>query len=287
MDILDFLNGNGIIVGEENFPKKDKKKYIWDTESQISLIIEVQRILRGKKINMIPRIESSIGREMESFIVQAKRISRMIKYFEEKYNKSDFDLFIVEEGNKILNRANKSLNALNEDEYLKIIMRSMNNYDICLGRVDEGNLKKEGLAIKIRTTRYISYNMIEQDCYNYIKRLKKRGYKEDINKLVNNYNMFKFVKLIDINDGYDIFNAYCSKGGAIKYIKSITEKENIKYFAFGDGFNDLEMFDEVDYSIAMGNSCDPLKARATYITDSVHLNGIYKALRKLNLIKGE
>ncbi|MCI9070078.1 hypothetical protein [Clostridium sp.] len=187
MDILDFLNGNGIIVGEENFPKKDKKKYIWDTESQISLIIEVQRILRGKKINMIPRIESSIGREMESFIVQAKRISRMIKYFEEKYNKSDFDLFIVEEGNKILNRANKSLNALNEDEYLKIIMRSMNNYDICLGRVDEGNLKKEGLAIKIRTTRYISYNMIEQDCYNYIKRLKKRGYKEDINKLINDF----------------------------------------------------------------------------------------------------
>ncbi len=66
-------------------------------------------------------------------------------------------------------------------------------------------------------------------------------HKEDINKLVNNYNMFKFVKLIDINDGYDIFNAYCSKGCAIKYIKSITEKENIKYFAFGDGFNDLEM----------------------------------------------
>lgn len=187
MDILDFLNGNGIIVGEENFPRGDKKKYIWDTENQISLIIEVQKILRGKKINMIPRIESSIGREMESFIVQAKRVLRMIRYFEEKYDKSDFDLFIIEEGNKILNRANKSLNALNEDEYLKIIIRSMNNYDICLGRVDEGNLKKEGLSIKIRTTRYISYNMVEQDCYNYIKRLKKRGYKEDINKLINDF----------------------------------------------------------------------------------------------------
>lgn len=29
--------------------------------------------------------------------------------------------------------------------------------------------------------------MIEQDCYNYIKRLKKRGYKEDINKLINDF----------------------------------------------------------------------------------------------------
>ena len=187
MDILEFLNGNGIIVGEENFSKENKKKYIWDTENQISLIIEVQKILKGKKINMIPRIESSIGKEVESFIVQTKRILRMIRSFEEKYNKCDFDLFIIEEGNKILNRANKSLSSLDEDEYLKIIIRSMNNYDICLGRVDEGNLKKEGLTINIRTIRYISYNMIEHDCYNYIKRLKKRGYKGDITKLINDF----------------------------------------------------------------------------------------------------
>ena len=185
MDILEFLNSNGIIVGEENFPKGSRKKYIWDTDNQISLIIEVQKILRGKKTNIIPRVESSIGKEIESFIVQTKKTLKMIRSFEEKYNKSDFDLFIIDEGNKILNRANKSLNTLDEDEYLKIIIRSMNDYDICLGRVDEGNLKKEGLTICIRTTRYISYNMIEHDCYNYIKRLKKRGYEGDIIKLIN------------------------------------------------------------------------------------------------------
>ena len=53
MDILEFLNSNGIIVGEENFPKGSRKKYIWDTDNQISLIIEVQKILRGKKINFL------------------------------------------------------------------------------------------------------------------------------------------------------------------------------------------------------------------------------------------
>ena len=65
MDILEFLNSNGIIVGEENFPKGSRKKYIWDTDNQISLIIEVQKILRGKKTNIIPRVESSIGKEIE------------------------------------------------------------------------------------------------------------------------------------------------------------------------------------------------------------------------------
>lgn len=187
MDILEFLNDNGVIVGEKNFPKNNEKKYIWDTDNQISLIIQIQKILRGKKTNIIPRVESSIGKEIESFTVMAKKTLKMIKSFEEKYNKNDFDIFIIDEGNKILSRANKSLNALDEDEYLKIIIRSMNNYDICLGRVDEGNLKKEGLIIYTRTTRYISYNMIEHDCYNYIKKLKKRGYEGDIIKLINDF----------------------------------------------------------------------------------------------------
>lgn len=187
MDIIEFLNSNGVIVGEENFPKGNKKKYTWNTEYQISLINEVQKILMGKKLSIIPRIESSIGREMESFIVQVKKTLKMINSFEEKDNKSDFDFFIIDEGNKILNRANKSLNSLDEEEYLKIIIRSMNNYEICLGRVDEGNLKKEGMTISIRTTRYISYNMIEHDCYNYIKRLRKRGYKGDITKIIQDY----------------------------------------------------------------------------------------------------
>ena len=187
MDIIEFLNGNGIIVGEENFPKGSKKKYMWDIDYQIALMVEIQKIMMGKKSYIIPRIESSIGHEIETFIVQAKKTSKMLKLFEEKMSKSDLDYFIIEEGNKILDRANKSLDTLDEDEYLKIIVRSMNNYDICLGRVDEGNLKKEGLTICIRTTRYISYNMIEHDCYNYIKRLKKRGYEGDIIKLINDF----------------------------------------------------------------------------------------------------
>ena len=114
MDILEFLNSNGIIVGEENFPKGSRKRYIWDTGNQISLIIEVQKILMGKKTNIIPRVESSIGREIETFIVQTKKISKMLNLVDEKSNKSDFDFFILETGNKILKRANNSINALNE-----------------------------------------------------------------------------------------------------------------------------------------------------------------------------
>ena len=111
----------------------------------------------------------------------------MIKLYEEKYYKDDFDYFIIEEGNKILARANRTINALDEDMYLKLILRSMNNYEICLGKVDEGNLKKDGMIICIRSTRYISYNMLEHDCYNYIKRLKKKGYSGNVMEIVNDF----------------------------------------------------------------------------------------------------
>ncbi|WP_201533483.1 Cof-type HAD-IIB family hydrolase [Psychrobacter ciconiae] len=44
--------------------------------------------------------------------------------------------------------------------------------------------------------------------------------------------------------------------------------------AFGDGLNDLEMFDLVGFAVAMGDGKDELKARANLITGSIEENGI-------------
>ena len=53
---------------------------------------------------------------------------------------------------------------------------------------------------------------------------------------------------------------------------------------FGDDYNDLIMFDERWTSIAMGNACDALKQKATYVTDTNINDGIYKACKKFNWI---
>lgn len=66
----------------------------------------------------------------------------------------------------------------------------------------------------------------------------------------------------------------------------------IKYFglsientmAFGDGFNDLEMFDTVGFSVAMGNAEEALKARAHYVTKNIEQDGILHALEQLEII---
>ena len=50
---------------------------------------------------------------------------------------------------------------------------------------------------------------------------------------------------------------------------------------FGDGENDLVMFRKEWTSVAMGNACDSLKEKATYVTDKNVDNGIYNICQKM------
>jgi Cof subfamily protein (haloacid dehalogenase superfamily) len=60
--------------------------------------------------------------------------------------------------------------------------------------------------------------------------------------------------------------------------------EDCKTYAFGDGNNDLEMFDRVDVAVAMENATDELKAKANLITKANYTDGVYHGLVKLGLI---
>ena len=54
--------------------------------------------------------------------------------------------------------------------------------------------------------------------------------------------------------------------------------------AFGDGGNDVVMLQHAGIGVAMGNAEDDVKQYADYITDSVDEDGIFKALKHLNII---
>lgn len=54
--------------------------------------------------------------------------------------------------------------------------------------------------------------------------------------------------------------------------------------AFGDGENDISMFEVVGASVAMGNAWDAVKRRATHVTTPVDEDGIWNACVKLGLI---
>ncbi len=54
-------------------------------------------------------------------------------------------------------------------------------------------------------------------------------------------------------------------------------------YAFGDSVNDLPMFEAAGHSIAMGNASDFVKQKASYVTDTLHEDGIYHALKHFGL----
>lgn len=73
-------------------------------------------------------------------------------------------------------------------------------------------------------------------------------------------------------------------------VSKVLEKEGLKpenVLFFGDGHNDLELFDYVGLKIAMGNSISALKEKADYVTDDLLDDGIWKALVTLGLVEKE
>lgn len=73
---------------------------------------------------------------------------------------------------------------------------------------------------------------------------------------------------------YELNKKGISKATGIKYLldKINISKENV--VAFGDGINDVQLFEYVGYPVAMENACEELKAKANYITLSVEEKGV-------------
>lgn len=186
MDIITYLNNNNIIV-DENITRKSDRNII-DISNQIDLIVMIQSRLINNGVTIIPRINSTIGKDVESFRVQNKKVEKILKSISLNNNKSNLDCYILEKGTIALDRAKKSFDTMDNEIYFELIRRSMNNYEMCLGRVDEGNLKvEENGVLKIRTTKYISYNLIEHDLFSYIKRVKRRGFNIQTEKVIDEF----------------------------------------------------------------------------------------------------
>lgn len=68
----------------------------------------------------------------------------------------------------------------------------------------------------------------------------------------------------------------------VSAIHRILELEGAeKFVAFGDSLNDLGMIRAADFSVAMGNGCEEVKAAADEITAPVWDDGILKAAEKI------
>ena len=85
--------------------------------------------------------------------------------------------------------------------------------------------------------------------------------------------------------GVDIIPAEGGKALGIQNILAHYGIDKADTLAFGDGDNDMDMFEAVGFSVAMGNAVPQLLAVADYVTAKLEDDGIAKALKHLGLIQ--
>ncbi|MCI9093326.1 MAG: Cof-type HAD-IIB family hydrolase [Coprobacillus sp.] len=82
----------------------------------------------------------------------------------------------------------------------------------------------------------------------------------------------------------DIIPANGGKENGIREVLKYYQINPEETMAFGDGWNDVNMFEFCKIGIAMGNADDDVKKKANYITKDIDDDGIYHALKYFHIL---
>ncbi|MDR3595686.1 spore coat protein [Clostridium sp.] len=203
--INQYLRKNGITINGKYF-SSDKSTDRKEIISQIELIVELHKTLIGCKFEDVSRIRSTIGKEVEAYKVQIQKLQRHYDYIVSKVCANEVEKLILSEGKLMLKQAKKALNYIYEHDYFGVIRRSMNREEICIGRIDKSNLRKVHEEFQIGTLKGMSYNLVEEDLYNYIKKLQRREIDIDEEELIK---AFVYKSHLSFNS-LDYLNGLCS-----------------------------------------------------------------------------
>ena len=126
------------------------------------------------------------------------------------------------------------------------------------------------------TTYFIDKNFDYNKVENFYKLYLSLDEEQEQNfKSIEMLGHLRFVK------EYVIFQPDNKKGGILKMMEILNgDIEDV--VVFGDDYNDLDMFDSRWTCVAMGNACDALKEKATYVAEKNVDDGIYKICSEMN-----
>ena len=170
--IKEYLSKKGITIIGQCF-HHDKNITHKDIISQINLMVEFHKILVGCRFSGLSGIKSTIGKEIEDYKVQIKKLEKHYDHMVNQDFSNDVDRFILANGKTMLIKAKESVNYIYEHDYFSVIKRSMNREELCLEKVQPNNLRRNEDKIEIGIIKDMTYNLVEEDLYNYIKKLQR------------------------------------------------------------------------------------------------------------------
>ena len=110
------------------------------------------------------------------------------------------------------------------------------------------------------------------------------SYQEIANQYEQDFYMVKASWGVENTEAGEISNFGINKATAIHFLLDYLNFEEVETYGFGDSMNDIEMFNCVNHSIAMGNSRHGVKELAEFVTKDVLDDGIEFALKQYKLI---
>ena len=180
------LRSKGIDVLEESFRCK-KELDRQDIKDQVNLIVDVHKIIAGCRFEGFTRIRSIIGKELEEYKTMLRKLQKNYEFLSSCGLENNMEKAILCEGKMLLNQGREAISYIESHGYIPIIERSMNREEICIGRCDESNLRKSNGRIEISTIKRLTYNIIEEDLYKYIKKIQRKQVDFNVEDMVKQY----------------------------------------------------------------------------------------------------
>lgn len=132
------------------------------------------------------------------------------------------------------------------------------------------NFKTEWDKDTVKVSKIIAVAYDEKSFDIVVDRFKKEGY--------------AFMSNLSNGGLFEIYKAKYTKGYGVEHLLKLLDIDKDNAYAFGDGENDIEMFQSVKYGIAMGGYHKRLEPYAYDFTEDVENEGIEKALIRLGII---
>jgi hypothetical protein len=180
---VEYLSSKGIKC-VDNFHDFNKVNGMTSStiKEQINIISEFHRITLGYTGRMNKRLENNIGKTIEQYKVYIKRVDKQLKDIKENGANNKFEELLLNQGEFYLDRAKKCISIIYKNDYVGLILRSMERVEMCLGNTYFNNLRKRD-NIEIIDMNCCSYNLSEMDVIYLLSKIKRKKIKVDFSNL--------------------------------------------------------------------------------------------------------
>ncbi|NGU15449.1 hypothetical protein [Clostridium perfringens] len=164
-----FLRENNIeVLPRKEIEREKRELRFYDPLEYLNTLSEIHKEFLKEENRIRFKFRNDIWKQVQIFKLWSRRVERL------------------EDSNKLINKAldasKKSLECIYNISYKELIRRAMEREEVCIGRIYY-EVKNGEKRIFIKNTEDIKFNMVEDDYYNYLKKI-RGNYKDELKDLL-------------------------------------------------------------------------------------------------------